>query len=1430
MSKPIDDGRAEWVEDGDRGCGPRGILVLALLVTSVLTTSTLSTRAEPPDFYVSGSVRVTIGPDEATAQIRWQLTDEKNDRGDWIPAGDRWASSNDVLAGIPPGEYGVVFETDGAWNPPDARTVYVAPAEDTEQSVLAQSATIYETVSDVPTQNIRHGDTLKFFVASGGSLVRVDTEPGVERDLSFEGGVFTYRPSEGEVRQFTAILSGGGTQQAVVINPLRILPSEADVIEYRGDFPWPESAERKAYLTVSEEVGPARAFNHENQPTRAATISGQRVVFERGHESGLYESFAYADDQIDNDNVASMVIYADQVVVRERVELPSTALTIFARELIFEDTDGVEAAFITTPLQADPARDGFWRDNKPHSPVHGVDGAQGLAAGGAALHVGAITAPGPTTRLVLRGGTGQDGGVGKHGPALNNRTSYTVYNPGDGMPGYPAGYSGKVIGAIFSECCLGCREKDRQGRTSCIRSGWDAVADGASGKGGSAGHLVAPFDLASISDLRVGIYGRGAVRRSGSLGDTPTGARVARNSYNCLGQWGSWSSTNCGNRHGNDQAAKDFVGADPVAGEMRAELEPSAWLHPISVRVMLEYARDAYLNGYPDIVRNVVAPYAVALEAYENPPEEIANELAQLESEVTTILHRLDSNLDYFGFPAGWVPMLSFEVTSRLFQDEVEAAGDILYLTHYLGRAASEATAKVDALTRLRAELSREIAEFKERLSEVRVGFDDLQIKAGLIDQDIRDTGRELERREAELREKAKLNAALKKSFRVLGNTLPLIPVGQPALGLAGAGLTAASKFNEQSALDNAIDGTNIAHDFLGSHMESSLEEYQIAAEGGQAGAAFLARQKALQGFDAALVGVNSTLQEVKTWESDVDREVQILAAEDPEHKDLVEEIKKLNERKREFVEEMVVLIQQAKALMDGINQNSLALDNLNRETVAAFGQIDESAFRYIKEMERRSKDRLLKFQYYLIKAYQYRTVRSFAEVNENAYELGAVFEHFADNFTNDFSPEAGAPILSRDAQPNLVDVYTEQVRQVTAQIVDHLVQEPPEQTDTLLVELDGAQLAKLNAWDDSFGANPDGDLKLNLVELGGLFDQQQENLRIFELTVDELEASPRGASGPARVTVHIQHSGQSLISSKGGVFRFNHYRTLETPPISWRARFDPSTGTHSTPELSAASNSLLETLLSGLEGDVPDDLLLYSRPSAWADLTISKETLSDVHEMQIDKLVLKLRVDFSEKERRQAELDVRIDSDTGEELAANIVVEELDENLRHDGRGAFRRIYRAGERVTLEASRFYGAYRFDRWVNRRGDDVGTGNMLSLTLPLSDSATISRFRAIYTANDGGGGDIYKRGDANADGGANVADAIWILNRLFGDGDPIVCEKTADVNDSGSVNIADPIFLLNHLFGDAETPADPWGSCGADPTPDVLSCAIYTPCL
>ncbi|MFN0058990.1 MAG: hypothetical protein ACKVX7_11080 [Planctomycetota bacterium] len=87
---------------------------------------------------------------------------------------------------------------------------------------------------------------------------------------------------------------------------------------------------------------------------------------------------------------------------------------------------------------------------------------------------------------------------------------------------------------------------------------------------------------------------------------------------------------------------------------------------------------------------------------------------------------------------------------------------------------------------------------------------------------------------------------------------------------------------------------------------------------------------------------------------------------------------------------------------------------------------------------------------------------------------------------------------------------------------------------------------------------------------------------------------------------------------------------------------------------------------------------------------------------------------------------------------------------------------------------------------------------------------------------------FVRGDCNADGAMNIADAVTILDVLFVSGSAD-CANACDGNDDELFNIADAIFLLNNLFGSGASPAPPFPDCGVDPTAGSLACDTFSPC-
>jgi hypothetical protein len=125
--------------------------------------------------------------------------------------------------------------------------------------------------------------------------------------------------------------------------------------------------------------------------------------------------------------------------------------------------------------------------------------------------------------------------------------------------------------------------------------------------------------------------------------------------------------------------------------------------------------------------------------------------------------------------------------------------------------------------------------------------------------------------------------------------------------------------------------------------------------------------------------------------------------------------------------------------------------------------------------------------------------------------------------------------------------------------------------------------------------------------------------------------------------------------------------------------------------------------------------------------------------------------------------------------------------------------------------------------VGPSGDLNGDGQDDFVFSEVGNQEQIARVYVIYgpfASKD------FSRGDSNADGLLNIADAIGVLTFLFSGGRPPLCTDAADADDDGTVTITDPIRVLNYLFLGLDSPLPPFPEVGPDPSEDDLDCLLF----
>jgi hypothetical protein len=779
--------------------------------------------------------------------------------------------------------------------------------------------------------------------------------------------------------------------------------------------------------------------------------------------------------------------------------------------------------------------------------------------------------------------------------------------------------------------------------------------------------------------------------------------------------------------------------------------------------------------------------------------------------------------MDYFGSPAGWVPMLSLEANLQFFENEINTAIPILYLAYWLERVGTDFQGTATALTTAREHLSAEIEDLQRRFQDALIQIPDLKVRRENIVTKVDEVLRELVELEASLLQQAQNDVkkrhkvpAWKKAARVLGAIAKVVPVGQPYLGAIGTGLDLISRVDIHKPMDIIQNIPEIAAAFQAGKFQETADTF---AQGFQCVEKCKWNPSCYKdcatNLNAAWNQARMILEDIR-WVSEktqvpqgeVAAELARIKASSPEYASLVEEVQDLEHQKEEFAERLAALTQLVSSLASGITQDMVSIDALNRDLSKTYGRLDHRALQYVSEMKQRTRERLVKYQYYVAKSFEYRLLQR--------YRGDFTLNNFFDSLFGMIAEPGSGPILAEEQFQLLKGLYVEELSRIVAEVVDYLNRHAPKLSVPVSFGLTRDELAQLNE---------KGEVTINLFERG-LFGNLQENLRIFELLPDSIQVHPAG--GPygslALLRLRFEHSGLSRLQDQGQIYRFQHYRTSAVNPITWEATYDGRTGNVTYSEPSIQDESLIRYLLE-LNGRPFVGLLsLYSLPAAWADIVVRKEVSTDNGvDMVIDDLNLTLTYEYQAKRADQAELAVTV----ADGHMPAIFLDHPDVNDRQDGIGSIRRVFSPHETVAIQAQEVYGEYCFARWTDRFGRNFGPdpGNPnLSITL---DSPL--ELRAIYRYGMESGG-VFIRGDANADGRVNLSDAVKTLGVLFlGDPSGFPCGKAADTNDTGVLDITDAVFLLNYLFLGKVEPPSPFPACGEDRTIDTLGCVSYPAC-
>ena len=741
-------------------------------------------------------------------------------------------------------------------------------------------------------------------------------------------------------------------------------------------------------------------------------------------------------------------------------------------------------------------------------------------------------------------------------------------------------------------------------------------------------------------------------------------------------------------------------------GSFQFETNRYRWLHPNTVRLMLQVAREQYISGLDQESYGICNKYTGLIEAYRKTIEWTddntgSTDLEQLLYSFTSIKDQMDDGLDYFGNPRGWAPLLSFEANLENYKKETEYAIRVLYLNKWMTDKASSLALKQEAAELLKNENLEEIMRLKAEYSESYLDYSPTLLEFRSLSEKLDTLTLAYNQKIGSLLAVAENNVSksweniLRQSGNIAAQVCKMIP--SPKAQAIGTGLEIASSLDYEDPLSmNNLD-------VVFSKLEESLEGFSGISDAvsGMIGGlepesmADPEEKKALINAAAIIeemspddpLNIGLSIKELTFPNDMVKAEFEKLKNGCPLLRDLTDSMDLYSGRKGEAAEKLRFIRYQLTRIPREITGLLMTCDAMDDILLSTENIVDPRAMSYLNDMKNSAWERMLRYHYYMALAYQYRFLKPY----DHPLDLQPLFESF------DTLARQGAD-LTPDEYNALLPVFQDQLAQISDEIYTRF-------NDGIYNELN-TRINYTLSKDQLEVLNNTGELKINLWNSGKI-PLDHVDCRITGIALEEssFAVSTDTILQDATLTVMMAHSGNSsLIHPQTGehlIFtQYNkdvseYYNSNRMSPLGWAQKYFFDNGEIITIQRSLASMSLIKSIL-----DVADDndLMIFTRPAAEAEIKIITSLHTGEQEnmhVKIDHLTLTVYIDY---QTVTAFSNILVNSSNG--LMPLIQCSKPDMNGRDYGRGNFTLSYnRNAGTIMFTAPATHGIYIFDKWL-----------------------------------------------------------------------------------------------------------------------------------
>lgn len=732
------------------------------------------------------------------------------------------------------------------------------------------------------------------------------------------------------------------------------------------------------------------------------------------------------------------------------------------------------------------------------------------------------------------------------------------------------------------------------------------------------------------------------------------------------------------------------LGSKGKDGQFIREASLYGWLHPNFIRFALKGTKEDYVHGLEEKVFAACQKYIQILDAYKKSSEydTINLDLAQLYDAFSVINEKLIGGYDYFGNSKNWAPLLSFEANMDMYNNEIDYAIRVLYLQSWITGIGSDLKKKKEGANKL-------IEKNLERIEELRASYNTARTEyPNYLDSYIYDSKKMDElnilfnKKIDSLYTRAKNIVAKKNHWKNvlydIGNYCSYVP-GMNHYGLLFKTI-AQIDYNEPFTSENL----DLAKDAFTKGLADFTTKSEIVAgyySGDKDAMAEGGKELLKVSMDNLSAEERKKNQDIKNQlvmpNEEVEAKFNQLKAECPQVDGLADSLEIVSHNKAISWNNLAYAISCLNNTSGEINQLLTSVNALNN-VVAYNTNFDARAVSVLNEMKTNAWGSLLKHQYYMARAYQYR---------------------FLEPYTKEIDMEGLFYKIDSIAQKGTDDSYYTNFNALKVLFEKPLMEMTEELYDNFNAGISygsNHDVYYVLSKEELSTLNEKQELTINLWE-SGIINKEYFDVRITNFSINDTSIKVWSdiIVENTRLTVNMEHSGKSkFIDPKTGLhYMFDQYSAKSinagiTSPINWGLVYNFSNKDVSQINRSLKQESLIKHLLGNNKSD--ENVFAFTFPSAWADIKVrtSVDGSQTNFKYKINSLTLKFNIDYK---INNGLFNLLVQTNKG--LKPIILCNTADVNGFTHGRGNFTRTYKPNKNIEFTAPPTYGNYAFVRWL-----------------------------------------------------------------------------------------------------------------------------------